>query len=312
LLRAFSGEYDRDFTEARLAEVRELLEATDQLGGGVDVDPIPAADGYRGWAETYDQPGNALIDIEQPAVREILDGFEPGTALDVACGTGRHTAYLAAHGHDVIGVDDSAEMLAKARAKMPGGRFLRADLHDMPIPYAHVDVVVCALALVHVPDLAVPMAEFGRVLRPGGHLVISDSRGLFGEVGVPLVKASADGVGYIPNRIRSAGDYLRAALAAGFEARRCEEPLRPTPLVDAHGTPPGDPEPVAPQVPGSVPEIWSLHPWCPEAVNAAFRDTRGGDRVALRARPRLTSGQDTRRFVLQEVGCTGTTSRPPR
>jgi SAM-dependent methyltransferase len=180
---------------------------------------------------------------------------------------------MAAAGGDVIGVDDSAEMLVKARAKVPGGLFLRADLHELPLPDAHVDVVVCALALVHVPDLAAPMVEFARVLRPGGHLVISDSRGLFGEVGVPLVKATTDGVGYIPNQIRGAGEYLRAALASGLELRRCEEPPRPWPLVDAYGTPPGDPEPVPPHVPGSMPDIWSLHPWCPEAVNAAFRDT---------------------------------------
>jgi SAM-dependent methyltransferase len=274
LLRAFGGDYDGDFTDARLSEVRELLRSADRLGGGVDVDAMPTADGYRGWAETYDQPGNQLIDIEQPVVREILDGFEPGLALDVACGTGRHAIYLADRGHDIIAVDDSAEMLAKARAKVPGGRFLQADLHGLPIPDDHVDLVVCALALVHVPDLAAPMAEFARVLRPGGHLVISDSRGLFGEVGVPLVRATADGrVGYIPNRIRGTGDYLRAALAAGFEVRRCEEPPRPSPLVDPYGTPPGDPEPVAPHVPGAVPDIWSLHAWCPEAVNAAFRDT---------------------------------------
>lgn len=43
------------------------------------------------WAERYDQPGNALIDIEQPVVQAIVGQFPPGTLLNVACGTGRHS-----------------------------------------------------------------------------------------------------------------------------------------------------------------------------------------------------------------------------
>jgi 2-polyprenyl-3-methyl-5-hydroxy-6-metoxy-1,4-benzoquinol methylase len=51
-----------------------------------------------------------MIDIEQPVVRRILDGLPVGTALDAACGTGRHTAYLHELGHRVIGIDASPEI----------------------------------------------------------------------------------------------------------------------------------------------------------------------------------------------------------
>src|SRR6059058_2969621 len=129
LLRAFVGEYDRDFTMARLAEIRALLDSVDELGDGAVVEPIPTTEGYGSWAEFYDQPGNQLIDLEQPIVREILDGLPPGVALDAACGTGRHSAYLASLGHTVIGVDTSAEMLALAREKAPDGEFHEAGLH---------------------------------------------------------------------------------------------------------------------------------------------------------------------------------------
>ena len=76
----------------------------------------------------------------------------------------------------VIGVDSSLEMLAVARAKVPGGEFREGDLHQLPVPDQHVDLVVCALALAHVPELGPVLAEFVCVLQPGGHLVISDSR----------------------------------------------------------------------------------------------------------------------------------------
>ena len=95
VLRAFAGEYGRDFTEARLAETRALLDSVEQLGDGGTADPMSIAGACRAWAQFYDEPGNQLIDLEQPIVREILDGLPLGTALDAACGTGRHAAYLA-------------------------------------------------------------------------------------------------------------------------------------------------------------------------------------------------------------------------
>jgi SAM-dependent methyltransferase len=116
LLHAFAGDYDRDFAEARLAEVRALLDSADQLGGGSEIRPIPVVEGYGAWAEAYDQPGNQLIDLEQPIVWEILDGLPRGIALDAACGTGRPAEYLARLGHTVIGVDSSPRMLAVAFA----------------------------------------------------------------------------------------------------------------------------------------------------------------------------------------------------
>ncbi len=271
LLRAFAGEYDRNFTMARLAEIRALLDSVEELGDGATVGPIPTTEGYGSWAEFYDEPGNQLIDLEQPIVREILDGLPRGVALDAACGTGRHSAYLASLGHTVIGVDSSTAMLERARAKVPGGEFHEADLHDLPLPDDHVDVVVCALALIHVADLEPVLADLVRVLRPGGDLVISDQRGLIPGSGLPVVKAGPDGSpGYMPIRARRTSEYLAAALPLGLQVRKCEEAQRPFPLVDDSGVSEG--APVPDHVPGAPPNIWALHRWCPAATNAAYRD----------------------------------------
>jgi SAM-dependent methyltransferase len=132
LLRAFAGDYDRDFTNARLAEIQALLDVAAQFGDGADIPPVTTAEGYRAWAETYDQPGNRLIELEQPIVWQILDRLPVGTALDAACGTGRHAAHLAALGHTVIGVDSSAEMLARARQRSPAASSARATCTACP------------------------------------------------------------------------------------------------------------------------------------------------------------------------------------
>jgi ubiquinone/menaquinone biosynthesis C-methylase UbiE len=286
LLRAFAGEYDRDFTTARLAEVRALLDSADELGEGAAVDPISTEEGYRSWAEFYDEPGNQLVDLEQPVVREILDGLPRGVALDAACGTGRHSAYLASLGHTVIGVDSSAAMLERAREKVPDGEFHKADLHELPLPDDHVDLVVCGLALVHVPDLAPVLAEFVRVLRPGGDLVISDQRGLAG-IGLPVVKEGTDGsLGYMPLRARLTSEYLAAALPLGLQVRRCEEPRRPSPLVDETGESEG--APVPDHVPGEPPNIWALHRWGPRRDQRRVPRHPHRHRLALPVRRSVT------------------------
>jgi SAM-dependent methyltransferase len=269
LLRAFSGDYDRAFTDARFTEIRMLLDSVDKLGEGVDTHVLATRDGYNSWSEDYDEPGNGLIDLEQPLVWKILDALPAGVALDAACGTGRHAAHLASLGHRVIGVDCSPGMLAKARDKIPSGEFYEGDLHQLPVPDNHLDVVVCALALTHVLDLQPVLAEFARVLRTGGHLVISESPGLMtGGIGFPLVKPGPDGdPGLILNRPHRTSDYLAAALPLGLQVRHCEEPRLGYPLVDPDDKPPESPVPIS-----GPPDIWSLHCWAAAASNAAYRD----------------------------------------
>jgi SAM-dependent methyltransferase len=269
LLRGFrEGSADRAFVEARIAEIRTLLDTPALAhveGVTANEGTISAADVYQDWAPHYDAPGNDMIDIEQPIVRGILDGLPVGTALDAACGTGRHTGYLHQLGHHVIGVDASPAMLAQARKHLPDVDFHEADLHRLPLADNAVDTVVCGLALAHVPDLAAVLAEFARVLRPGGHLVISDAHLLLSYLRPTLARRPGpDGrPSLLTEYHRPLSAYLTAALPLGFQVRRCEEPRRPRSSLDP-GTAP-DP------LPAHV--SWDLLHWCPEASAAAMDDS---------------------------------------
>ncbi|HEY3608229.1 MAG TPA: class I SAM-dependent methyltransferase [Pseudonocardiaceae bacterium] len=225
LLRSFTGEFDRDFVAARIAEIRRLLDDESLTDAAVEVDRVDTVDGYRVWSRTYDEPRNTAFDLDEPVVKEILDALPVGAALDAACGTGRYAEFLAARGHPVVGVDSSPDMLARARTRVPDGDFRRGDLHELPVPDAAVDLVVCALALTHVPALPPVLAEFARVLRPGGHVVIAD---MHPESVARGYNPRLRGPGGRPGRVVSyrhlVGDYLRAALSAGLLLRRCEEP----------------------------------------------------------------------------------------
>ena len=218
LMRAFNGDFDEEFTRARIAEIRALLDSAGQFGEGVETRPVTTAEGCAAWSGDYDEP-NDLIDLEQPVIRRILGELPTGTALDAGCGTGRHAAYLSSLGHAVVGVDICPQMPEAARAKVGGADFREGELHQLPVADQSVDLVVCALALTHVPDLGPVLAEFVCVLRPGGHLVISDSRMKY-----RIVQAlPGGGYGDLPHYNRFTSEYLVAALPLGFQVRHCEE-----------------------------------------------------------------------------------------
>jgi SAM-dependent methyltransferase len=264
LLRSFTGRHDRAFVDARLAEVRRLLADRALLDGAVDVARLDTREGYESWSPTYDGP-NPAFDHDGPMIDGIAGTMLPGVALDAACGTGRVAALLAAHGHRVIGVDSSPDMLAQARAKVPEGDFRAGDLRGLPVDDAAVDLVACSLALTHVPDLGPVLAEFARVLRPGGHVVLCDLHPEQVALGVVPSVRRADGTpGRVTSYVHRTGDYLRAALAAGLCVRACEEP-------GTRVAPPTTPVPPPTDDPGP----WDVWPWSladvvPEAARAAF------------------------------------------
>ncbi|OEV30990.1 methyltransferase [Streptomyces nanshensis] len=224
LLRSFTGEHEREFVDARIGEIRKLLDDETLADAAVDVVPVSTVDGYQIWSSTYDGP-NSAFDLDEPVVREILGRMPAGVALDAACGTGRMTALLTEHGHRTIGVDSSPDMLTRARERVPSGDFCLGDLRALPVADDATDLVVCSLALTHVSELGPVMAEFARVLRPGGHLVTSDIHPEWVARGsIPSVRLADGQRGQLETCRHLVGDYVRAALAVGLQVRRCEEP----------------------------------------------------------------------------------------
>jgi len=271
LLRAWAGDYDETFVTARLAEVRALLDdETLAHHPGVLVESGATSVAYRQWSATYDVAGNGLFDLDEPVLDEIIDTLPTGIAVDAACGTGRLASRLLQRGHHVIGVDNSVEMLGHARVRLPTTALLVGDLHRLPLLNDHVDLVVCGLALTHAADLELVFTEFARVLRPGGHLLISDVHHELALRGsVPKAVGPQGQAQLAACHRHTVGDYLRAGLATGFSVRRCEEqPPR---------SPPGPQEQQSVKAPLPRPDFgtWQQWPWTlldlvPEATRAAW------------------------------------------
>lgn len=127
----------------------------------------------------YDaQPGqDAAADrwrsVLGPLVRELVG--PSADVLDAGCGTGFCARLLAADGHRVIGVDTSEGMLAVARERAPGLRFVVGDAGALD-GFGPVDLVVTRNVLWTLPDPAAALRSWAGVLRPGGAVVVSDAR----------------------------------------------------------------------------------------------------------------------------------------
>jgi SAM-dependent methyltransferase len=228
LLRAWVAEHPGG-TEPRIADLQRLLaeleDATSATASEVPLPEVDVATGYAAWAETYDTLPNPLIRVEEPVVHALLAPIAPGHAVDAACGTGRHAAHLVARGHTVIGIDETPEMLERARANVPQATFRAGSLTALPLPAASADVVVCALALAHVASLPTAVAELARVVRPGGRLIVSELHPLMALLGGGAFYQASDGsFGVVRTQTHLHADYVAAAAAAGLEIRSCLEP----------------------------------------------------------------------------------------
>lgn len=127
-----------------------------------------AADYTRRWSTPP-----AWVNAELDRLVKALPG--DARIADIGCGPGRHTALLQDRGFRVVGFDLSRQMLTCGN--VPG--LVQADMRTLPLPDQVLDAVWCVAAMLHIPRSEVPdvLAEFSRVLRPGGLLSLSVAEG---------------------------------------------------------------------------------------------------------------------------------------
>lgn len=123
-------------------------------------------------------------DLETEVDRQLaLGGSE--ALLDAGSGPGDFPGRLRAAGHRgrLVGADLSAGMVERARMTHPQVEFVQAEASNLPFPTASFDVLTARHMLYHVPNIPAALAEFRRVLRPGGRfLAVTNASGYLAEL----------------------------------------------------------------------------------------------------------------------------------
>jgi SAM-dependent methyltransferase len=203
-------------------------------------------DGIADWYDTEFQPAPLESETWHTLVELLGDG--EGDLVDIGCGTGSYAAGLVERGWSVTGVDQSEDMLRRARDK--GIRAVRAEATALPFDDASFDAAVSIFTHTDVDDFGGLVREAARVLRPGAPFVYVGVHPCFVgphsvynvDVEVPELRAGwyrltgrydeAPGISRSSGlRIRVGashlplGLFLQTFLDAGLSLERVEEPL---------------------------------------------------------------------------------------
>ena len=125
------------------------------------------------WEQVYaDGALGSPVDVLLP---EIVGGLEPGTALDIGCGEGQNSIWLAERGWDVVGVDIASTAIGRARRAAGAAdlsvRFVTADAREWE-PDREFDIVISTYALGNRRDAILAMVA--SAVAPGGTVYISE------------------------------------------------------------------------------------------------------------------------------------------
>lgn len=150
--------------------------------------------GYDDLAEAYLQqrsPDDAELDLLDTFVEHL-----PSTArvLDAGCGSGDPVTASLASDFGVVGLDISRRQVELARDRVPVARFLQGDLISLPFANATFDGLVAFHSIIHVPTErhAEVYQEFERVLRPGGHILVTIGPGAWEGTNPDWLDAGAE------------------------------------------------------------------------------------------------------------------------
>lgn len=133
---------------------------------------------YARWAPVYDKTFGAVTRVGRRRAVEFVNGLE-GSVLEVGVGTGLSLQHYKPD-LQVTGIDFSADMLAKAQAKVEHMDLKQVvalrqmDARALDFPDSSFDTVAAMHVLSVVPDPEKVMAEIARVLKPGGRVVITN------------------------------------------------------------------------------------------------------------------------------------------
>lgn len=181
---------------------------------------------YNSWAEIYDTNENKTRDLEAVALKTVLSGREFENILEIGCGTGKNTGWLASIARHVTAVDFSEEMIARAKEKITSGKvnFHHADiLQPWNFAERQYDLVTFSLVLEHIHDLDEIFRKVSAIIKPGGLVYVGELHPFKQYSGTKARFETSSGTEVLPCFTHHISDFILAAKKAGFKTYDLDE-----------------------------------------------------------------------------------------
>jgi SAM-dependent methyltransferase len=175
----------------------------------LDEQRVGAEDWYDRLSPTYDEDDVPITSTHRRFVERVVASCPPGGAiLDAPCGTGRYFAFVLGAGRTVVGIDQSAGMLARAHAKHPEVVLEKAGLQELEFDGAF-DAAICIDALEFVPpeDWPCVLANLHRAVRGGGLIYLTVEQIDPAEIDRHFAEATAAGLPAVHGETRRGRGY---------------------------------------------------------------------------------------------------------
>lgn len=201
---------------------RPDAQAGASLKPGAHPQASEVAAAYDRWAETYDTDLNRTRELAAAVLRQSDLQLGGRDVVEIGCGTGRNTEWLAERAASVLAVDFSEGMLqqAKSRVRSPRVRFQQHDIrYGWPVAAASADLVIAMLVLEHIEHVEPIFAEASRALRTGGELFVCElhpMRQMYGKQ-ARFTNRDTGECERITAFLHDISDYVNGALGSGFE-----------------------------------------------------------------------------------------------
>lgn len=181
---------------------------------------------YNQWAFTYDDVENKTRDLEKRASQSILNSIEFERVLELGCGTGKNTVWLEQNAKQLIAIDLSEGMLAKATEKVQSRhvQFRQADI-TKPWDFVKekVDLITCGLILEHIENLHFVFSEAAKVLESGRNFYICELHPFKQYAGSRARFETDAGLRVLECFTHHISDYVDAGSKNGFTVATLQE-----------------------------------------------------------------------------------------
>jgi len=181
---------------------------------------------YAQWAEQYDTNLNKTRDLEAISLRKTLEPITATNCLEIGCGTGKNTQWLAGKIQHLTAVDLTEEMLEKAKEKVQAAHvvFVAADI-TQPWDFCSktYDLVTLSLVLEHIEDIHTVFKKAAMVTYPGALVYVGELHPFRQYGGSKARFETEEGTTVVTCFNHHFSEFTSAAAEAGFAIEAVNE-----------------------------------------------------------------------------------------